>query len=296
MHRTPHHHDWPLLVDTSFGLQVHWFGRFAGYPEWRIERVRLTVHMTAFFFVRSSSCWCELNGKRLHLTEGELLVIRGGDEFEFGQEPRRPVVSLSACLALSQGSEPNILLQRDLPRHVRWHSPPEYVAEFEKVMGVLATHAPGREFAISGAVLQWLGYLFGHLRAPVRSGGQAVEGREIVDRILHAQRWATEHLSSVITLEKWAKAAGMTAIYFGRIFKRETGDRPMEWLTERRLQLAARLVQQTPRTIQDIALACGFRCPFYFSRVFRKRFGCAPSSVRRPVTRAPVTPDVPDRG
>ena len=31
-----------------------------------------------------------------------------------------------------------------------------------------------------------------------RSGGQAVPGREIVDRILHAQRWANERLGEVI--------------------------------------------------------------------------------------------------
>jgi len=67
----------PLLLEGQFGLQVHWFGRFAGYPEWRIDRVRLAVHMTAFFFVQSSSCWCELNGKRLKISHGELLIIRG---------------------------------------------------------------------------------------------------------------------------------------------------------------------------------------------------------------------------
>lgn len=282
----PHHHDWPLLLEGGFGLQVHWFGRFAGYPDWHIDRVRLTAHMVAFFFVEASSCWCELNGKRLALEQGDLLIIRGADEFEFGHDRRHPAVSLSACLAVSQGSELNILLQRAMPRRKRWHSQKEYIAEFEKGMLALTANNPGRDFTASGAVLQWLGYVLSHLRAPVRSGGQAVAGREMVDRILHAQRWATEHLRGVIMLEEWARAAGMNTIYFGRIFKRETGDRPMEWLNERRLQLAARLLEQTPRTIQDIADECGFTCPFYFSRVFRKRFGRTPSALRKPPRRS----------
>lgn len=282
MHWQPHHHEWPLLIDGGYGLQVHWFGRFAGYPEWHIERSRLTAHMVAFFFVESSTCWVVLNGKRLDLKQGELLIIRGADEFEFGHDPRRPVVSLSACLAVAQGSEPNILLQRAMPRRKRWPSRMEYIAEFGKVMAVLGTNAPGREFTAAGAVLQWLGYVLSHLRAPVRSGGEAVLGREIVDRILHAQRWATEHLREVVMLDDWARAAGMNPIYFGRVFKRETGDRPMEWLNERRLQLAAHLLEQTPRTVQDIAAECGFTCPFYFSRVFRKRFGRTPSAYRKP--------------
>ncbi len=278
----PHHHDWPLLHEGGYGLQVHWFGRFAGYPEWHIDRTRLTAHMLAFFFVESSTCWCELNGKRLTLQQGDLLVIRGADEFEFGHDARHPAVSLSACLAVSQGSEPNILLQRAMPRRKRWHSKKEYITEFGKVMAALAVNKPGRDFTASGAVLQWIGYMLSHLRAPVSSRREAVMGRQIVDRILHAQRWATEHLDKVVMLDEWARAAGMNPVYFSRIFKRETGDSPMAWLNERRLQLAARLLEQTPRAIQMIAGECGFTCPFYFSRVFRKRFGRTPSAFRKP--------------
>jgi len=279
----PHHHEWPLVHEGAYGLQVHWFGQFAGDPDWHIERSRLTAHMVAFFFVKASTCWCELNGTHHELEAGDLLIIRGADEFEFGHDPKHPAISLSASLAVSQGSEPNILLQRTMPRRKRWHSRDEYIAHFEKVMAALSSNKPGSEFTKHGAVLQWLGYILSHVRAPVRSGGQAVAGREIVDRILHAQRWANERLKDVIMLDAWAKAAGMNTIYFGRIFKRETGQRPMNWLNERRLQQAARLLEQTSRTIQGIAEECGFGSPFYFTRVFKKRFGKAPSAYRKPL-------------
>ena len=83
-------------------------------------------------------------------------------------------------------------------------------------------------------------------------------------------------------LDAWAKAAGVNAICFGRIFKRETGRHPMEWLNERCLQQAARLLEQTSRTIQDIAEDCGFSSPFYSTSVFGKRFGKTPSAYRKP--------------
>lgn len=282
MRLQPYHHDWPILLEGGFGLQVHWFGRYAGYPGWHIERDRLAAHMVVFFFVERASCWCELNGTRLDLKAGDLLIVRGADEFEFGHDRRRPHSSLSACLAVSQGSEPNILLQRAMPRRVRWPDPARYVAEFEKVMATLADRRRGREFFASGAVLQWLGYLLSHLRAPLRSGRESSAGREVVDRILHAQRWATEHVREVVTLTAWARTAGMHPVYFGRVFKRETGQRPMQWLNERRLQMALRQLSHTSRSIAEIADDCGFACPFYFSRVFRRRFGRAPSRLRPP--------------
>ncbi len=56
----------------------------------------------------------------------------------------------------------------------------------------------------------------------------------------------------------------------------------MEWLNERCLQQAARLLEQTSRTIQDIAEDCGFSSPFYSTSVFGKRFGKTPSAYRKP--------------
>ena len=280
MRPRPYHHDRPLLFEGSVGLQVHWFGRYAGYPEWQIGRERLAAHMIAFFFVESSTCWCELNGSRLNLEAGDLLIVQGADEFEFGHDQRHPHVSLSACLAVSQGSEPNVLLQRAMPRRIRWPEPEAYVKEFEKVMAAMTTHSSGRDFTTCGALLQWLGYILSHLNAPVRSGKDAVTGREVVERILHSPRWATEHLRHAVTMEEWARSAGMHPVYFGRVFKRETGRRPMEWLNERRLQIAVQQLTNTPRTIGEIAEDCGFACPFYFSRVFKHRFGRPPSSFR----------------
>ncbi|HSJ03147.1 MAG: AraC family transcriptional regulator [Verrucomicrobium sp.] len=279
----PYHHDWPLLADGHFGLQIHWFGRYAGYPDWRVERSRLAPHMMSFLFVESSACWAEINGNRLELSTGDLVILRGGDEFEFGHDPHHPHVSLSASLAISQGGEPNILLQRAFPRHQSWAAPGEFVREFEKVLVVMGSQAPvpGHGFALHGAVLQWVGYLMGNLHAPVRSGGDATSGRRGLDCILHAQRWANERLAEEITLTEWAGAAGMNAIYFGRVFKRETGRRPMEWLNERRLQQAVQQLTNSSRSVGDIALDCGFACPFYFSRAFRRRYGSPPSALRR---------------
>jgi hypothetical protein len=34
----PYHHDWKLAFETDLGLRVHWFGRYAGFPEWKAER------------------------------------------------------------------------------------------------------------------------------------------------------------------------------------------------------------------------------------------------------------------
>lgn len=61
------------------------------------------------------------------------------------------------------------------------------------------------------------------------------------------------------------------------------GQRPGEVLLEHRLQAARlQLLQSGPdeRSVTRIALDCGFTDSGYFSRCFRRRFGCSPTEAR----------------
>jgi AraC-like DNA-binding protein len=79
----------------------------------------------------------------------------------------------------------------------------------------------------------------------------------------------------------WAAAVKLNPVYFGRSFKRETGLKPMESLNQRRLEMAAQYLSGTSKTVTEIATECGYACPFYFSRQFRRCHGLAPLRYRQ---------------
>lgn len=278
----PYHHDWRLTYQTALGLRVHWFGRYAGTPDWKVEPSRLAADMISFFFVERNQCWVIVNGHRQTLKRGDLLVVRGGDEFSYGHDPARPHISLSVSLALEQGGMSNALLCRKFQRRYKLRKPGRYVAEFEKVLTALARGTPARDLEIGGALLQWLAWLMNELHPAMDRS--FIEERAVVDKILLAETWANIRLHRVITLAEWANAAGLNAVYFGRIFKRETGLRPMDWLNQRRLQMACQQLASTSKTVNEISEACGFASPFYFSRVFRKHFDQSPIQYRKQVS------------
>jgi AraC-like DNA-binding protein len=103
----------------------------------------------------------------------------------------------------------------------------------------------------------------------------------VVEKVLQAETWANARLAEVVTLADWSRAVGLQPVYFGRVFKRETGLRPMAWLNQRRLQLACQHLAGTSKNVTQIAEACGFASPFYFSRVFRRHFGQSPLKYRK---------------
>ena len=68
--------------------------------------------------------------------------------------------------------------------------------------------------------------------------------------------------------------------HFRRIFRRYTGATPAAYLSDLRISYAKRLLRHeypSHMKIADVALASGFRDPYYFARLFKKRTGLSPS-------------------
>jgi len=83
-----------------------------------------------------------------------------------------------------------------------------------------------------------------------------------------------------ITLEEVAKHAGFSPNYFSRLFKSEFNKSFIDYLTNIRVEVAKELVMEGDRNISDIAWAVGYHDPNYFTKVFKKNVGLAPSEYK----------------
>lgn len=98
-------------------------------------------------------------------------------------------------------------------------------------------------------------------------------------RIQKMLAYIYENYAEPVTLADIAKAADISRSEAGRCFHAYMGCSPIDALIQYRLQMAHRLLREKTRTLQQISDACGFHSVNYFSRQFRKRFGCAPSQM-----------------
>lgn len=90
-----------------------------------------------------------------------------------------------------------------------------------------------------------------------------------------------EHLSNeLFTIAELAKLMNCSERQLQRKFKDCTGNSPIQYLKESRLQKAYKyLAEGSFSTVRETAVEVGFRDPVYFARQFRKRFGMLPSEV-----------------
>ena len=92
--------------------------------------------------------------------------------------------------------------------------------------------------------------------------------------------WIDRHLENPITLRDLAGCAGVSPRECQRMFRRYLHCRPMEYLCQRRLLVAAEQLAATSFSVAEIALQCGFSSPSYFSKQFKRLVGQTPAAYR----------------
>ncbi len=83
-----------------------------------------------------------------------------------------------------------------------------------------------------------------------------------------------------LRLEDFAKEAGMSVSHFSELFRVQTGQSPMAYFIDIRIRHACRLLDHSTRLVKSVAIECGYRDPYYFSRVFKKVMGSSPEKYR----------------
>jgi AraC family transcriptional regulator, glycine betaine-responsive activator len=91
-----------------------------------------------------------------------------------------------------------------------------------------------------------------------------------------------ENIEKPLSLDKIAKATGLSRRQIERLFKRDLNCVPKRYYLEMRLKRARELLLQTAMPIMDITAACGFQSPPHFSKCYRSQFGYPPSAERKP--------------
>ena len=106
---------------------------------------------------------------------------------------------------------------------------------------------------------------------------------ELYRRINIGQDYISAYFNQQISLSDMSRVACLSPNHFLRNYKLMFGISPHQYLTERRLQEARRLLHCSEKSVTDVCLEVGFQSPGSFSSLFSERFGLSPSYYRKKV-------------
>jgi AraC family transcriptional activator FtrA len=126
---------------------------------------------------------------------------------------------------------------------------------------------------------------------PHREGGQAqfVEravGNEESPWFSKLLEWAQRHLEEELSVQRLAAQAGMSERTLARRFTEATGTSPANWVIGLRVAKARDLLETTSRSIEQIAVDCGFGSAPTLRHHFRERVRSSPLAYRSHFRRA----------
>lgn len=127
-----------------------------------------------------------------------------------------------------------------------------------------------------------------------RPGGQAQFSVQLAAQrperfaLREIEGWIAQNVDDDLSVPVLAARAGMSTRNFSRSFRREVGVTPAVYVERVRLEAARRLLETTDRTVERVAVACGFGTVETMHRAFQRRLGVTPGAYRRHFTAAVV--------
>ncbi len=101
------------------------------------------------------------------------------------------------------------------------------------------------------------------------------------DFVSKAKEYVMEHYREQdLSMNQLCQILGVSVSYFSTVFKKETNQAFVSYLTSVRMQEAARLLIEENHKAYIVAGEVGYSDPNYFSYVFRKQFGVSPGKYK----------------
>lgn len=123
------------------------------------------------------------------------------------------------------------------------------------------------------------GIVFQLLSRFFKQGQSKIEMED--NRIAKTVLYIRKHLNEAIELEKLAGISCLSKDHFIRLFKKELGTTPLQYINQKKIEKAQLLLITEEMAVKEIAFQLAFDDYSYFNRLFKKTTGVTPQEYRR---------------
>ena len=242
-----------------------------------IETTTITKKMPSMHYHTSYELYYLEMGSREYFVEDKLFSVAAG-EFVLiapgklhrtgGEQCVRTLINFTKeflCRYLAPDAVEQMLVCFENPKIV----PTErQQGGCKQLLRRLAASADETEFALTlGLLLLTLG----------RCGSEEIEN----DYVSTVVEYINGHFAQITSIGQIAEAFFVSKYHLCRVFKNAMKLTIIEYLNQVKIKNARQMLEFSDREVGDIAELCGFNSVAYFSNVFKKITGMAPSEYRK---------------
>lgn len=231
-------------------------------PEWEIPEFVIDFHDLTFIY--KGEAVYVIDGKPHKVSAGTILYIPPGSlrrAYTFADKPMH-------SFALNLSADDTSFLQFPNLKHVGLDEQlVELYIQFDKTWLSQGKYTDTK----TNALLMLILCRINELQTSVS---------QVDKRIERAKEYILSNYHKDITVRLLSEMSGLNDIYFGALFKKNTGQSVNQYTTSIRINKAKDLLADG-NSVADTSLMCGFDNIFYFSNVFKKIVGKSPINFKK---------------
>lgn len=216
--------------------------------------------------------------KTEEIVEGDIVIINEGEFHAEKSNPESPLhfIFLAVDEFQLEGLPKNCLIPKGEYPII---SSNKYRYKIQNYFTDLISETSGRvEYyeLLCGGLVQAIMVLILRIRmtAEISSASLSAECSKV-------KTYIETHYTSPINLESLSETVFISKHHLAHLFKQQTGISPIQYLIQKRIEEACRLLRETDFPIAEIAERVGYTNSIYFSQVFRKAKGVSPYAYRK---------------
>ncbi|TYQ15314.1 UNVERIFIED_CONTAM: AraC-like DNA-binding protein [Acetivibrio alkalicellulosi] len=150
---------------------------------------------------------------------------------------------------------------------------------FESIFKEFVTPSPLSELILKASVLNLICYIFKDSTDPFKNSQIPISHhfKSLKDVIEYIKK----NIDSKMVLSDFSKIANMSPSHFHKVFTKNVGLTPHEFILKVKLDKAKKLLVETFYSVSDISIQCGFENTPYFCYVFKKHNNLTPLEFRK---------------
>lgn len=228
-----------------------------------------------FIYLLSDKVCFYCGGKEVSLKKGETLVVNSNELHYF----RSNVEVEYICLIINQNNLLNskyrgILFNNRLPKNETLKN------FFEEMYSVSKSGEFGSDVKLLGIAYSFTAYLLQNFVEESLTENEYKIKRHRLKKINLILDYIHENYNSKMSTKNIAERFYLTESHICRVFKKELGVSPMDYLNSYRIDKASVILQTTDESIADIANKVGFENINYFYRLFKREKNTSPGEYR----------------
>lgn len=243
------------------------------------------VETCTFLLVSEGSCTLQMGENSLLLNPGSALLLGAGDAVLSAAGAAVP--ELVGCrFPLSALHELRSATQRDfarlfLPGEVTvLYGPVPWVRRLRTLLEMMRAAMPEQDYPGGLYLLLILHYVEQECLA--ESSAAARPRNETIEQVC---AYLAANYQQKFSLTEVAARFYLSPYYLSRLFRRVTGQSIVDYLNNRRIEAAQKLLETTELSISAIAEQTGFASAAHFRRVFREVMDISPLQYRKKQTK-----------